>query len=263
MSGVLVNGRLLHYEIFGRGKPIIFVHGWLGSWRYWVPVMEDLAKDYRTYALDLWGFGDSDKTPEHYDIDGYVDLLVRFMDELGIGRSLLVGHTLGAAVATQLAGRYPDRVSKVLAVGLPLSADSINRKLLSAGPNEAMARLFWHRQRPYPEVEVGAVKAAENAIALSIQSVAQLNIRHMLDEVDAPLLTVYGDRDTVIDPAQADEMDDDVYAARSIVLRKAAHFPMLDETPKFVRLLRDFMDVSSPDELRQLTVKKEWRRRTH
>jgi pimeloyl-ACP methyl ester carboxylesterase len=263
MSGILVNGRLLHYEIFGRGKPIIFVHGWLGSWRYWVPVMEDLAKDYRTYALDLWGFGDSDKTREHYDIDGYVDLLVAFMDELGIARSPLVGHTLGAAVATQVAGRYPDRVSKVLAVSLPLSADAINRKLLSAGPNEAMARLFWHRQRPYPEVEGGVVKAAENAIALSIQSVAQLNIRHMLDEVDAPLLTVYGDRDTVIDPAQADEMDDDVYAARSIVLRKAAHFPMLDETPKFVRLLRDFMDVNSPDELRQLAVKKEWRRRTH
>jgi pimeloyl-ACP methyl ester carboxylesterase len=262
MSGILIDGSLIHYEIFGRGKPIIFVHGWLGSWRYWVPVMDELARDYRTYALDLWGFGDSDKLQEHYDIDTYVELLISFMDELGILRTPLVGHTLGAAIATRLASRYPDRVSKVLAVSLPLSADAINRKLLSAGPNEAIARMFWHRQRPYPEVEVGLAKAAENAIALSIQSVAQLNMRSVLEEVDAPLLTVYGERDNVIDPAQADEMEEKLYAARAIVLRSAAHFPMLDETPKFVRLLRDFMDVNTPDELQQLTVKKEWRRRT-
>jgi pimeloyl-ACP methyl ester carboxylesterase len=224
--------------------------------------MDELARDYRTYALDLWGFGDSDKTREHYSIDGYVDLLTSFMDEMGIMRSPVVGHTLGAAIAAKMASRCPDRVSKVLAVSLPLSADAINRKLLSAGPNEALARLFWHRQRPYPEVEVGVAKAAENAIALSIQSVAQLNVRSVLEEVDVPLLTVYGDRDSVIDPAQADEMEENLYAARAIVLRQAAHFPMLDETPKFARLLRDFMDVNNPDELQQLTVKKEWRRRT-
>ncbi len=262
MSGILVNGSLIHYEIFGRGKPIIFVHGWLGSWRYWVPIMDDLARDHRTYALDLWGFGDSDKMRENYDIDTYVELLVSFMDELGIWRAPIVGHTLGAAIATRLAGKHPDRVSSVLAVGLPLSADAINRRLLSAGPNEAMARLFWHRQRPYSEVEMGLTKAAENAIALSIQSVAQLNIRAALDEVDVPLLTVYGERDNVIDPAQADELEENHYAARAIVLRKAAHFPMLDETAKFARLLRDFMDVNNPEELQALTVKKEWRRRT-
>jgi pimeloyl-ACP methyl ester carboxylesterase len=262
MSGIFVDGSLVHYEIFGRGKPILFVHGWLGSWRYWVPVMDDLARDYRTYALDLWGFGDSDKARERYGIDDYVDLLISFMDELGVMRAPLVGHTLGATIATRLASRHPDRVTRVLAAGLPLSADAINRKLLSAGTNEALARLFWHRQRPYPEVEMGLSKTAENAIALSIQAVAQLDLRSVLDEVDAPLLTVYGERDTVIDPCQADEMEEAIYAARAIVLKKAAHFLMLDERPKFVRLLRDFMDVDTPDDLQQLAVKKEWRRRT-
>ena len=48
MSGVLVDGRLIHYESLGRGKPIVFLHGWLGSWRYWVPVMENLALEYKT-----------------------------------------------------------------------------------------------------------------------------------------------------------------------------------------------------------------------
>jgi pimeloyl-ACP methyl ester carboxylesterase len=262
MSGILIQGSLIHYEIFGRGKPILFVHGWLGSWRYWVPVMDDLSREYRTYALDLWGFGDSDKSREQYDVDRYTELLVTFMDELGIWRTPIVGHTLGAAIAAELAAHHPDRVSKVLAVGLPLTPDGINRRLLSAGPNDAMARLFWHRQRPYPEVEMAVPKTAEHAIALSIQSVAQLNIQRTLDTIDIPLLTVYGERDNVIDPNQAGDLEENHYVARAIVLSNSHHFPMLDEPVKFTRLLRDFMDIETPEQLDQLSIKKEWRRRT-
>jgi len=262
MSGVLVNGSLVHYESFGRGDSLVFVHGWLGSWRYWVPVMEDISIDYRAYALDLVGFGDSDKGRERYDIDIYMDMLLAFMDELGIWRAPLVGHTLGAVIAAGLAARHPDRVSKVMAVGLPLTADGINRKLLAAGPNDTLARLFWHRQRPYPEVEQGLPKMANNAIALTIQAVARLNIRDLLDQIDVPLLTVYGDRDNVIDAQQADELENDHYAARAIVLSEAHHFPMLDQPSKFGRLMRDFMDVETPEDLQDLTIKEEWRRRT-
>jgi pimeloyl-ACP methyl ester carboxylesterase len=184
------------------------------------------------------------------------------MNDLGVWRSPVVGHTLGAAIAARLAARHPDRVSKIMAVGLPLTSNGINRRLLSSGPNDALARLFWHRQRPYAEVERGLAKTAKNAIALSIQSVAQLDLRVTLDEIDVPLLTVYGDRDSVIDPNQADQLERNHYAARAIVLSNSHHFPMLDETSKFARLLRDFMDVETPEQLDQLSVKKEWRRRT-
>jgi pimeloyl-ACP methyl ester carboxylesterase len=262
MSGVLVNGSLVHYETFGRGSSLLFVHGWLGSWRYWVPAMEDLSMENRTYALDLIGFGDSDKGRERYDIEIYMDMLLAFMDELGIPRAPIVGHTLGAAIATMLAARHPDRVSKVLAVGLPLNADGINRRLLSAGPNDTLARLFWHRQRPYPEVEQSVSKIANNAIALTIQAVARLNLQGILDEIDVPILTVYGEKDNVISPQQADQLENNHYAARAIVLSDAHHFPMLDQPAKFGRLMRDFMDVESPEDLQDLAIKEEWRRRT-
>jgi len=263
MSGVLIQGSLVHYESFGRGKPIVFLHGWLGSWRYWVPVMDEISAAHRVYALDLWGFGDSDKTPERYDVDAYVEMLVAFLDDLGIPRVPVVGHTLGAAVALKLAHKYPDRVDKVMAVGLPLDAGAINHKLLSAGPNDTLARLFWHRQRPYPEVEVGLSKSAQNAIALTIQSVARLNLREIVAEIDVPLLTVYGDKDVVINSVQAEELENGNFAARAIVLPGTCHFPMLDATGKFNRLLCDFMDVTSAEDLRQLAIKEEWRRRTH
>ncbi|HET9433568.1 MAG TPA: alpha/beta fold hydrolase, partial [Chitinophagaceae bacterium] len=60
MSALIIDGDVVHYEAFGRGKPVLFIHGWLGSWRYWVPTMQAISDKYRAYALDLWGFGDSD-----------------------------------------------------------------------------------------------------------------------------------------------------------------------------------------------------------
>ncbi len=262
MSVVLVDGNRIHYETFGRGAPIVLVHGWLGSWRYWVPVMEDLAAEHRTYALDLWGFGDSDKKHERYDVPAYVDMLAVFLHKMGLSSVLLVGHTLGAAIAAELAAQRPDLVSKVLAVGLPLSSDAINRKVLSAGPNDALARLFWHRQRPYAEVERSLPKIAENTIALTIQAVARLDLRETLEEIDVPVLTVYGDKDNVISPDQADELEQNHYAARVIILPDAYHFPMLDDAAKFSRLLRDFAEVDGPDDFQDLTIREEWRRRT-
>jgi len=262
MSGILINNSLVHYESFGRGEPLVLIHGWLGSWRYWVPVMDDLSSEFRTYALDLWGFGDSDKGRETYDIETYVDLMVAFMDELGIWRTPLVGHTLGAAISAMLAAKYPDRVSKILAVGMPLTADGINRKLLAAGPNDTLARLFWHRQRPYSEVESSVPKMAKNAIALSIQSVARLDLIETLEDVDVPVLTVYGAKDNVVASSQASELERGHYTAHGLVLPGTHHFPMLDQTAKFTRLLRDFMDIENPEQLKALAVKKEWRRRT-
>jgi pimeloyl-ACP methyl ester carboxylesterase len=186
------------------------------------------------------------------------------MDELGIWRSPLVGHTLGAAIAAKTAALHPDRVDKVMAVGLPLTADAINRKLLTAGPNDLLARLFWHRQRPYAEVEMSVPKIASNVLALTIQSVARLDLRQTLEEIDAPVLTVYGAKDSVVSPDQAQELDAEGnhYTARAIVLPGSSHFPMLDETAKFTRLLRDFMDVENPEDLQELAIKQEWRRRT-
>jgi pimeloyl-ACP methyl ester carboxylesterase len=262
MAGTFIQDKLIHYEILGRGQPVIFIHGWLGSWRYWVPVMEVLSSEYRTYALDLWGFGDSEKDHNHYNVDSYVHMVSAFMDELGIARAPVIGHTLGAAIATQLAASQPARVSKVLAVGLPLSADSINRRLLSASSNDLMARLFWQRQRPYKEVEMGVSQTAANLIALSIQTVARLDTREILHEIDAPLLSIYGEKDPVIDPAQAEEFGETYYAARTIVFSGARHFPMLDHTAKFSRLVLDFMDVETANDLQALAIKKEWRRRT-
>ncbi len=103
MSAITINGDLVHYEVLGRGRPVVLLHSWLGSWRYWVPAMQQLSVKYRTYAVDLWGFGGSGKNKFYYSIDGQVDTLQKFIDRMGIPKAVFVGHGLGAAVAAHFA----------------------------------------------------------------------------------------------------------------------------------------------------------------
>jgi pimeloyl-ACP methyl ester carboxylesterase len=120
MSAITIENDLVHYEVLGRGRPVILLHGWLGSWRYWIPAMQQLSAKYRVYGLDLWGFGDTGKDPKRYDFRSQVLLLDQFMEKMGITKAALVGHDLGAALAVQYATWHTDRVPRLLTICPPL-----------------------------------------------------------------------------------------------------------------------------------------------
>lgn len=122
MSAIQIGDDLVHYEVLGRGRPVILLHSWIGSWRYWVPTMQHLQLKYRVYALDLYGFGDSGKNPRKYTLEHQVQLLADFTDQLGIEKTALVGHGLGAMVALEYANQHKkrSRVPRMLLVSAPL-----------------------------------------------------------------------------------------------------------------------------------------------
>lgn len=120
MSAIKIGEDLIHYEVLGRGRPIILVHGWLGCWRYWIPTMQTLHLKYRVYALDLYGFGDSVKNAQKYSLDEQVNLMDAFMNEMAIAKTALVGHGLGALVVAEYARRHSDKVARLLTVSTPL-----------------------------------------------------------------------------------------------------------------------------------------------
>lgn len=120
MSAITVSGDLVHYEVLGRGRPVILVHGWIGSWRYWIPTIQQLQMKYRVYAIDLFGFGDSSKNAERYSLKQQVDLLDKFMSDLGLPKAAVIGHGLGALVCSTFAAQNPDKVARMLIAGTPL-----------------------------------------------------------------------------------------------------------------------------------------------
>jgi pimeloyl-ACP methyl ester carboxylesterase len=120
MSAITIDNNLVHYEVLGRGRPVILIHGWLGSWRYWIPTMQQLSVKYRLYALDLWGFGDTEKDATRYSFASQVKLLTDFMDKMGITKAAIVGHSLGAAVTITFTRQFPERAPRIVLVNPPL-----------------------------------------------------------------------------------------------------------------------------------------------
>jgi pimeloyl-ACP methyl ester carboxylesterase len=259
MSAIIIENGLVHYEALGRGKPLIFIHGWVGSWRYWVPTMDDLSDRYRTYALDLWGFGDSDRRRDGYTLPAYVKLVQRFMDELGLWQTPLVGHALGGIVALGFATLAPDRVSQVVAVSMPARGAAIGRSLtgFSGNSQDVATRILGRRQvAGYPEVSMEADKSDAQAIASSVKAALRVDMVDALQAVRVPTLLVYGQNDPLISPPAENEFEGNV---RAIFLDGSRHFPMLDEANKFNRVVRSFLETDG--DFDALEVKEEWRRR--
>ncbi|MBD2653618.1 alpha/beta hydrolase [Synechocystis sp. FACHB-383] len=113
-----------HYQQSGSGQrgsapSLIFVHGWLLSHHYWLPLMEMLSGQYSCVGYDLRGFGESqspDRLHSNYDLEAYGRDLVALLEKLNIEQAWLVGHSLGGSVAIWAAHLCPERVKGVICV---------------------------------------------------------------------------------------------------------------------------------------------------
>ncbi|MDX1663846.1 MAG: alpha/beta hydrolase, partial [Candidatus Promineifilaceae bacterium] len=204
MSITTVGDQLIHYEAVGRGEAIVFIHGWLGSWRYWWSSMQSLSTHYRTFAFDLWGYGDSSKTPEKYTFEAYVQMLDQFLDRLGILRPLtIVGHALGAAVGLRYAARKPEAVERLAVVALPLKGHHINSRLTETDAATFMSRVIG-KSNSYPEVESELRKTDTQALNRTARELRSWNFTPDLKQLDCPLLLIWGERDPVIETPAGD-----------------------------------------------------------
>lgn len=138
MSAITIGGDLIHYEKLGRGRPVILVHGWIGSWRYWIPLMQTLHTSFSVYTLDLIGFGDSSKNADHYTVEKQVDMLETFLDQLGIPKAAMIGHGLGSMVVLQYALRNPDKVARMLLSSMPLFDPGDLKERVPAGTRQML-----------------------------------------------------------------------------------------------------------------------------
>ena len=107
----VVDGTRLRMIDTGQGAPVVFIHGFgasIYSWRKTLPAV--LAAGYRVIAFDNRGFGFSDKPASGYGNAAYARLVVALLDSLNLPSAVLVAHSMGGAIAAEVALRYPARV---------------------------------------------------------------------------------------------------------------------------------------------------------
>ena len=259
MSSITTDQGIVHYEVYGRGRPVILLHGWLGSWGLWQETMGYLGRYYRTYAMDFWGFGESGKKRETYAVQDFVGLVNQFMEQLGISHAPLVGHSMGGTVSLSVAIRYPERVSKVVVVGSPIVGSSLALPLKLAGYRPIAFMLFnmmglfrLSMKIAYPFIcrdpRLGEMmdrdlsRTTVESFLLSIASLRRTDLRPMLDQIKVPAMGIYGDRDIIVHPKQWQPMQKGISHAQIERFPLAGHFPMLEEPQNFAERLKAFLD---------------------
>jgi len=263
VSSITTDQGIVHYEVYGRGRPVILLHGWLGSWGLWQETMGYLGAFYRTYALDFWGFGESGKKRETYAVSDFVSLVNQFMEQLGIVHAPLVGHSMGGTVSLSVAIKYPERVSKVVVVGSPMVGSSLAPLLKLAGYRPIafmlfnMMGVFRTAMRMYSPIICKDPRFADmmdhdlsrttvESFLRSISSLRRTDLIPMLPQIRIPAMGMYGDKDVIVHPLQWQPMQKGIEHAIIERFPASGHFPMLEEPAAFSQKLKAFLDQDFP-----------------
>jgi pimeloyl-ACP methyl ester carboxylesterase len=261
VSSITTDQGILHYEVFGRGRPVILLHGWLGSWGLWQDTMTFLGRYYRTYALDFWGFGESGRKLDTYRVQDFISMVDQFMDKLGIDRAPLVGHSMGGTVSLSVAIRFPERVEKVVIIGSPVHGSSLAPLLKLAGYRPIAWSLFSFfgafrlglrllspsicRDPAFPALmDHDLSRTTLESFLVSIATLRKTDLRPELCNIHVPVLGMFGDKDNIVNPHQWQPLIQGVPQAQVERFANAGHFIMLDEPAVFKEKLKNFLDYS-------------------
>jgi pimeloyl-ACP methyl ester carboxylesterase len=272
-----LHGDRAAYREAGQGSAVLLIHGTASSSHTWRAMLPQLSTRYRVVAPDLLGHGQSAKPRGDYSLGAFAVWLRDLLDELGITRVTLVGHSLGGGVAMQFAHQHPDYCERLVLIssgglgpelGWPL-------RLLSAPGAEFVLPII----APQPAVAVGnrlhewlasfgihSVAAGETWNAYSSLSDHQSRapfLRTLRSVVDyrgqavsafnrldfasgLPVLLIWRDRDPIIPVSHAQAAHEALPGSRLVILPGIGHYPHLEAAATVTDNLEDFITTTAP-----------------
>ncbi len=263
MKTVDVNGIQLAYDRRGKGTPLVLLHGYPLDHHLWDEIAPLLEDTFDLILPDLRGFGESSTVDSFYAMEDFASDIAGLLDQLGIQKAAIAGHSMGGYVALAFARLFPGRVRGLGLVASQAAADSSERKdgryksAAEVGDKgissvvETMAPKFtadkklqsFARQsmeRQQPAAYIGALKAmAERVDSMPFLS----SLRHALpgsrgSAFPFPVVLIHGDADQLIPIDRAREVKAALPQAHFVEIRGAGHMPMMEDKEKTAQALK-------------------------
>lgn len=264
-----------HLTRGAQGRPIVLIHGFGSSTYTWRRNIDDLARRYRVHALDLKGFGLTAKPRDgRYHIPAYTEHLLGYLDAMELRRPVLIGSSMGGAVAVHLALRHPGRVAGLVLVdaapsGLPgrlpptrqlaggiegeaTRADVVPSLLRAMITRQAVGRwlkVSYHDPSLVTEEMIETyyrpitIEGATEALAAMTRPRAEaMTPLPPLSSLKCPTLLIWGAFDRIIPRAVADEYARTIPGSRLLVFERSGHLPHEEEPERFEREVARFVD---------------------
>lgn len=243
----------IHYYTGGDGPPLLLIHGLASRGEDWSGVFPILAPHHRIYAIDLLGYGGSDRPHVDYSIALETDVVRGFLDALHLERADVAGVSMGGWIALRLAAEHPERVRKLVLLDsagfefpTTLAPDSFTPHDLGG-----MQRLIDLQTARAPHVPAFVLRDLlrvnrEHAWIIRAQLASMLSRRDLMEghlaRVTMPTLLLWGTRDLLIPYSVGVRMQHELPNARLVALDGCGHLAIIDckETarPEMERFLR-------------------------
>ncbi len=261
-----IDGYRVHYVEQGAGPAIVLVHGFGGQTASYAQLMPLLAADHRVIAVDLKGYGYSERNPNAgLSATDQVTMLRQLLERLGVARAVFVGHSMGGGIVQRFAATYPDAVEALVLMASVSGEERLARHLPPAGllrpvlpllANLVATRLldgcFCDRSILTPELREEYVRPAR--IRGSLDGLLAMARDSRYDPpIDAaaitmPVLLLYGVEDRVVPLSVAERIRRRIPQAQLVVIERTAHM-LLVERPQacadaIASFLREAVGVS-------------------
>jgi len=268
-----LNQYRVHYWEAGAGHPVILLHGGgpgaTGMTNYSQNI-GPLARHFRVFALDMPGWGDSDTPDDDADESGFylADIMVQFLDALGISKAAFVGNSLGGLTSVALATLHPDRVSHLVTMGAPAPFPLI---LSPHGPSEGIKVLGETYRDTSPanmtrlvQVMVFDSSYATDELAEARSRAALAKPEHLarwnrrlgtrigsplpywtlgtqIQNITAPALVIQGRDDRVVPYENALHLAANISNSRLLMFNQCGHWAQIEHAEEFNRVVRSFI----------------------
>jgi pimeloyl-ACP methyl ester carboxylesterase len=273
----LVNGARIYYQRAGTARPLLLLHGLVGSAKNWRRNINFLSRDSAVYAVDLFNMGRSDRIHGlDAGLEATADRLAAYMDAVALDQADIAAHSHGGSVAMMFAARYPDRVRRLIlfAPANPFCdlGDQLIRfyqtrlgirfaRLIPFLPRvlkaAALSRMYGDPSRVAEDALDGYTQGLH--IPGTVDHVLQIiqrwfvDMRLLRDALSGlaakPTLLIWGDRDRVVGLNSAHELQRKLQHSSLLVLPGVGHIPF-EEMPEICnQAMRDWLSSPSPSEL--------------
>ena len=235
----------------GEGPPLLYLHG-AGLTGVWLPVMEELAKDFDVLAPDHPGFGQSGR-PDWLDgMDDMVYHYLDFLDRMGLDQVNVVGISFGGWLAAELAVSHPERVSKVIlsaASGLRVEGAPIT-DLFALSPAELAEYLFADPEKVKAMTEAEPTPEVQQELYRGRVTLAHLGwnpllcnpaLRRRLYRVTCPTRVFWGEQDRLVPIAHGEAYASEIAGAELVTFKDCAHSIQQEKPREFAAEVKKFL----------------------
>jgi pimeloyl-ACP methyl ester carboxylesterase len=259
-----LDGTRMRYLDVGQGPAVVLIHGFASSIENWVTVIPQLKQHHRVIAVDLRGFGWTDRPVADYSPAAQAKLVKALLDERGVEQAAIVAHSWGSSVALAFALAYPERVTRIAlydAWVYEQQLPSMFQMARAQGVGEVLFSLFYSEraeeritmgfynpdlvsQQLVDEVDVAFARPGTKAASLAaVRGMNFAEVEKTYGKVTVPTLLLWGREDVVTPVSIGERLVRQLPQARLVVYPRCGHFPMLEAVAESNRELVQFLEA--------------------